>query len=113
MVLPAGGVVQFARRSSAGGALLRVTAEDLYDSCGRLQSSGVSVTNSTCRRAYSGLTVVYDAAFLEGTRAIVGVVVDGNTFAAVGDPPAANMSQVIVSDLDARVEQSGNAVLPA
>ena len=43
----------------------------------------------------------------------MGVAVDGNTFAAVGDPPAANMSQVIVSDLDARVEQSGNAVLPA
>ena len=111
--LPAGSVVQFNRRTSTGGSLVRVIAEDLYDSCGRLQASGVSMTNTTCRRAYSGLTVVYDAAFLEGTRAIAGVAVTGSTFAAVGSPPAANMSQVIVSDPDAHVEQSGNAVMAA
>jgi len=111
--LPAGSVVQFNRRTSAGGSLVRVIAEDLYDSCGRLQASGVSMMNTTCRRAYSGLTVVYDAAFLEGTRAIAGVAINGNTFAAVGSPPAANMSQVIVSDPDAHVEQSDNAVTAA
>jgi hypothetical protein len=109
-VLLAGSVVQFDRRASAGGALIRVTAEDLYDSCGRLQASGVTMLNSTCRRAYSGLTVVYDAAFLEGTRAIVGVAVDGNTFAAVGNPPAEDMQGVLVRDADAVVEESGNVV---
>ena len=108
--LPAGSVVQFDRRASAGGALVRVTAEDLYDSCGRLQVSGVTMVNSTCRRSYSGLTVVYDAAFLEGTRAIAGVAVDGNTFAAVGDPPAADMRAVLTRDADAEVEESGNTV---
>ena len=108
--LPAGSVVQFDRRASAGGALVRVTAEDLYDSCGRLQASGVTMVNSTCRRAYSGLTVVYDAAFLEGTRAIERVAVDGNTFAAVGDPPATGMRAVLVQDPDAQVEESGNVV---
>ena len=113
VLLPAGSVVQFNRRASVGGALIRVVAEDLYDSCGRLQASGVSMINSTCRRAYSGLTVVYDAAFLEGTRAIAGVVISGNTFAAVGYPPDVNMSQVTVSDPDAQVKQSNNAVRPA
>jgi hypothetical protein len=108
--LPAGSVVQFDRRASAGGALVRVTAEDLYDSCGRLQASGVKMVNSTCRRSYSGLTVVYDAAFLEGTRAIAAVAVDGNTFAAVGDPPAEKMQGVLVRDTDALVEESGNVV---
>jgi hypothetical protein len=108
--LLAGSVVQFDRRASAGGALVRVTAEDLYDSCGRLQASGVTMVNSTCRRAYSGLTVVYDAAFLEGTRAIERVAVDGNTFAAVGDPPATGMRAVLVQDPDAQVEESGNVV---
>ena len=111
--LPAGAVVQFDRRTSRGGALLRVTAEDVYDSCGRLQATGVAMVNCTCARSYSGLTVVYDAAFLEGTRAIEGVRVEGNTFAAVGDPPAGNMSGVIVSDADAQVEVSGNVVRQA
>ena len=101
------------RRSSAVGALVRVTAEDLYDSCGRLQASRVSMMNSTCRRAYSGLTVVYDATFLEGTRAIAGVAVDGNTFAAIGVPPAADMHAVLARDADAVVEESGNVVRPA
>jgi hypothetical protein len=105
-VLPAGSVVQFDRRASAGGALVRVRAEDLYDSCGRLQAAGVRMVNSTCRRARSGLTVVYDAAFLEGTRAIAGVAIRDNVFAAVGDPPAANMSQVLVCDADAQVART-------
>jgi hypothetical protein len=112
-VLPAGSVVQFDRRASAGGALVRVRAEDLYDSCGRLQAAGVRMVNSTCRRARSGLTVVYDAGFLEGTRAIAGVAIRDNVFAAVGDPPAANMSQVLVCDADAQVAQSGNDVRQA
>ena len=110
--LAEGSVVQFDRRSSAGGSLLRVVAEDLYDSCGRLQASGVRMVNSTCRRAYSGLTVVYDAAFLEGTRAIAGVAIDGNTFAAIGSPPAADMAGVLARDPDAAVEESGNVVRP-
>ena len=111
--VPQAAVVQFDRRTSAGGALVRVQASDLYDSCGRLQASGVTMTNCSCRRAYSGLTVVFDAAFLEGTRAIAGVAIDGNIFAAVGDPAAANMSGIIVRDSDTGVEQSSNTVLPA
>ena len=106
-------MVQFDRRTSAGGALVRVQASDLYDSCGRLQASGVTMTNCSCRRAYSGLTVVFDAAFLVGSRAIAGVAIDGNIFAAVGDPAAANMSGIIVRDADSGVEQSSNTVLPA
>ncbi len=110
--LEAGDVVQFDARASANGTLLRVNASDVYDSCGRLQASGVAYVNSSCARAASGLTVVYDAAFAEGSRGLGGLVIEGNVFRAVGDPPAANMSGVLLTDPDAEVLVADNAVLP-
>ena len=75
-------------------------ASDIYDSCGRLQSSGVQYLNSSCSRAYSGLTVVFDFPFLEGTRLIANVSVVNNTFAAVGYPPAQTMGEILTADPD-------------
>jgi hypothetical protein len=96
--LSASDVVQFDRRASKGGTLLRVQAADIYDSCGRLQSSGVALLNTTCARARSGLTVVFDEAFAEGTRAIDGVQLVGNAFVSIGSPPfAATMAQVRIA----------------
>jgi hypothetical protein len=112
--LAVGQALLFPRRASARGALRNVTATDVYDSCGRLQASGVEYEGCACARSYSGLSVQYDWAFLEGSRGLQNISVVGNAFAAVGDPPARNMSQVIHADPDvAGLVVENNTVSPA
>jgi hypothetical protein len=111
--LVAGQAVLFPRRASANGALRNVTAADIYDACGRLQANGVVYEGSSCTRSYSGLSVQYDWAFLEGSRGLENISVVGNVFAGVGFPPAINMSQVIYADPDVKgLVVEGNTVLP-
>jgi hypothetical protein len=111
--LAAGQAVLFPRRASAAGALRNVTASDIYDACGRLQASGVTYQGGSCARSFSGLSVQYDWAFLEGSRGLENISVVGNAFEAVGSPPARNISQVIYADPDvAGLRVEGNTVAP-
>lgn len=80
--------------------MANVTAHDAYDSCFRMQASNAVLVNTSFTRAGAGVHVVYDASFLEGTKGIRNVSVLGNTFNAIGSPPAANMSEVLDADPD-------------
>ena len=43
---------------------------------------------------------MYDPSWLEGSRGIDGVLIAGNTFAAVGTPPKSSMAGILTVDAD-------------
>lgn len=106
-------VVQYDLYSSAGGSVTNVTAHDAYDSCFRLQASHSKLSGTTFTRASGGVHVVYDSAFLEGTKGIRNVSVTDNTFDDIGFPPATNMSGILDADPDVEsLMVVGNVVIP-
>jgi hypothetical protein len=107
----AGDLVQFDRRASAGALIVNSTFEDSYDSCIRLQASNTALVSNTFARNGGGITVVYDPGWLEGSAGIQNVTIAGNSFTAIGNPPATSMGQIL--DVGAGVENvtsTGNTV---
>lgn len=106
-----GDVVQFDRRSSFHGLVANSTFFQSYDSCFRLQASGTTLAGCTFDGAVSGITVVYDPSWLEGSAGLSNVSVVGNTFKAIGDPPATSMAQIMRVDANVvNVTVTGNVV---
>lgn len=109
-----GDITQFDRFSGAGVRVTDSVFTDAYDSCFRLQASGAVIARNVWARTNGGVSVVYDADWLEGASDIANVAVDGNEFHAVGFPPASSAAQIFnVQKTVVNFTQAGNAVLPA
>lgn len=108
-----GDVVQFDRYAGANALVEDSTFTDAYDTCFRLQSRGAVVMNNTWARTSGGIEIGYDPEWLEGASDIANIVIDGNTFRAVGYPPKTTIEEVIsVQKNVLNVSQSNNVVLP-
>lgn len=118
---PAGGlydvqpddITQFDRFAGAGARVVGNAFSDAYDSCFRLQASGALVANNSWARTSGGVTVTYDADWLEGAADIADVAVTGCTFQAVGFPPATRVADIFhVAAGVVNFTQTDNALLP-
>lgn len=111
--LQQGDVVQFDRRSSFGGLIKNTLFTDAYDSCARFQASNSAITDCTFLRLRSGMTVVYDPPWLEGSRGIENVTISNNVFTEVSYPSFTDIKQIIDADKDVQnLVVEGNTINP-
>ena len=97
----AGDIVQFDRRSCAGGLVERSVFTDAYDGVFRLQASNTTLRDNLWLRIPARLTIVYDPTWKEGSTNIRNVLLERNTFRAVLYPPATRLDQIM--DVDSNV----------
>jgi hypothetical protein len=106
-------ITQFDRFAGAGARVVGNAFSDAYDSCFRLQASGAVIANNSWARTNGGVTVTYDADWLEGAADIANVAVTGCTFSAVGFPPATSVPAIFhVAATVVNFTQADNAIVP-
>jgi len=76
-------LVQFDTMSSNGALVRNNYFHDSYDNCMRLQSSNTMVANNTFEHASSGIQVVFDQPWLEGSLGLNNITIEFNKFVSV------------------------------
>ena len=94
-------IVQFDRRACVGGSITNSNFEEAYDSCFRVSACGTTLSNTSFAHMPGGVHVRFDLPWMEGSKGIANITVNGNTFIDIGSPPyASTMAQVLDSDSD-------------
>jgi len=76
-------LIQYDLKSSMNTLVRNNYFHDSYDNCMRLQASNTIVTNNTFEYASSGMQVVFDQPWLEGSLGLSNITITYNTFRGV------------------------------